>query len=356
MIEVSLKHARPRFTLDIAFEAGPGITALFGESGSGKSTILNLISGLERPDSGRIILDKDTIYDSVQRIDIPVHRRRIGYVFQDALLFPHLSVRQNLIYGRRGNRIDVASVVDLLDIGHVIDARPATLSGGERQRVAIGRALLSAPRLLLMDEPLASLDIARKREILPYIERLNATYAIPVIYVSHAVDEVARLASIVVVINGGRIVASGAPPEVLPPIEAGHDRFARISVLSAAVGTFDPAYHLTTFIHPSGNLTLAGEFGRTGRSVRIVVRATEVTLARVKPKDISTRTVLRGTIAGIEQGGDPVAMVVVALKGGDDLAAALTRKAVDELQLRKGDKIWCLLKSVSIDERWIASS
>ena len=356
MIEVALKHTKARFALDVSFSADGGITALFGPSGAGKSTVLHLLSGLEQPDAGYVRIGGDTLYDSERHIDVPSHKRRIGYVFQDALLFPHLSVRQNLLYGFSGGGIGLDQVVDLLDIKRLIHGRPATLSGGERQRVAIGRALLSAPRLLLMDEPLASLDIARKREILPYIERLNQAFAIPVIYVSHAVDEVARLASTVIVLKDGHVVASGSPQAVLPPSEASSDRFARISVLTASVGRYDPHYRLTTFTHPAGNISLAGEFGETGHSIHIVVHATDVTIARQRPENISVRTMLRGKLSHLEQGDDAVAMAHVTLAGGDQLAVALTRKAVDELDLKAGDALWCLLKSVSIDERWIASN
>ncbi len=355
MIAVELKLKRPRFSIDVAFNAGASITALFGPSGSGKSTVLNLISGLERPDSGRIEINGQVLFNHAQKIDVPAHKRRIAYVFQDALLFPHLSVRQNLLYGFAGGSIGLKQVVNLLDIGHLLHGRPATLSGGERQRVAIGRAILSAPGLLLMDEPLASLDLAHKREILPYIERLNQSLAIPVIYVSHAIDEVARLAGHVVVLKDGRVVDRGSPQAVLPPTETSSDRFARISVLLAGAESYDRHYRLTSFSHPAGKITLAGEFPLTHQSVRIVVRATDVTLARRRPDGISARTMLQGVLSRIEQSEDAVAIAHVTLDGGDQLAAALTRKAIDDLGLKPGDKVWSLLKSVSIDERWLAA-
>ena len=226
--------AHPRMTLEVAVEkrlgqfelaadfagAGGGLTAIFGPSGSGKSSLVNLIAGLTRPDRGRITVDGQVLVDTAARIFVPMHRRRIGYVFQDARLFPHLSVRQNLGYGRfftpRAERYaDLDAVVDLLGIGALMGRRPAALSGGERQRVAIGRALVASPQLLLMDEPLASLDEARKAEILPYIERLRDEARIPIVYVSHSVAEVARLASEVVVLTAGRVAATGPVNDIL---------------------------------------------------------------------------------------------------------------------------------------------
>jgi len=202
------------FTLDARFETAEGVAALFGSSGAGKSTIVNLIAGLMTPDRGRIALGDEVLFDSSARIDVPAHRRRIGCVFQEGRLFPHLSVRRNLDYGRYMSglkRDDAATgrIVDLLDIGRLLDRRPGKLSGGERQRVAIGRALLMRPRLLLLDEPFASLDAARKREILPYLVRLRDDAKVPMLYVSHLADEVRRIASSVVRIDEGRITAQG---------------------------------------------------------------------------------------------------------------------------------------------------
>jgi molybdate transport system ATP-binding protein len=355
MIEARLALQRPDFALDVAFGARRGITALFGPSGSGKSTILHLIAGLLRLDRGRIIVDGEVFTDTERGIALPAHKRRIGYVFQDALLFPHLSVRRNLGYGRlfsrRHRRLAFADVIELQGIGNLLDRAPGTLSGGERQRVAIGRALLSDPRLLLMDEPLAALDIARKTEILPYIERLRDELSIPTIYVSHDVGEVARLADRVVVLAKGRIAAQGVPGEILGP-KLGGDRFARISVLSGTHPAYDEKYGLTSVEHPAGRISLAGRLPHQ-HDVRIIVRATDVTLALARPNEMSVRTTLTGTIAEIERGDGPVVMASIALEGGDRLAAAITRKAVDDLGLDAGDLVYCLVKAVSIDERLI---
>ncbi|MEL7171608.1 MAG: molybdenum ABC transporter ATP-binding protein, partial [Pseudomonadota bacterium] len=227
-LEVSLAHRFPGFTLEAAFSAPAGVTALFGRSGSGKTTIANAVAGLLRPSEGRIALDGTVLLDTGAGCYVPPHRRRIGYVFQDARLFPHLSVRRNLLYGRwfaggRGGD-DLPRIAALLDIEPLLERAPGALSGGERQRVALGRALLSRPRMLVMDEPLAALDEARKAEILPYLERLRDEASIPILYVSHSLAEVARLATTLVVLEAGRLAKAGplvdllADPETVPAL------------------------------------------------------------------------------------------------------------------------------------------
>jgi len=202
------------FELSVRFEAASGATALFGSSGAGKTSVVNMIAGLITPDRGSIVLDDTALFDAAAGIDVPPHRRRIGYVFQEGRLFPHLSIRQNLDYGRRMSGLprdakDFDRIVALLDIGHLLDRRPRLLSGGERQRVAVGRALLMRPRLLLLDEPLASLDSSHKREILPYLVRLRDEARVPIVYVSHTSAEVRRIATTVVRLDAGRVVATG---------------------------------------------------------------------------------------------------------------------------------------------------
>jgi molybdate transport system ATP-binding protein len=214
MLAVDAEKKLGAFTITMRFETGTGVTGVFGPSGAGKTTLVNMIAGLVAPDRGRITLGDTVLFDSEQRIDLPAHRRRIGYVFQEGRLFPHLTVAANLDYGRRmcGLKPDAAErarIVDLLDIGHLAERRPGRLSGGERQRVAVGRALLMRPRLLLLDEPLASLDVARKREILPYLERLRDEVGIPMVYVSHNAAELRRIATSVVRLEGGRVAAVG---------------------------------------------------------------------------------------------------------------------------------------------------
>lgn len=342
MIEVAVKKQRQGFCLDVSLDMGDGVTALFGASGSGKSTLLNLITGLEKPDSGRIVMNDHVLFDSATGINVPVHRRRIGYVFQDSLLFPHLSVRQNLLYGFQPGHLEFPAVTRFLGLENFLERRPASLSGGERQRVAIGRALLSSPQLLLMDEPLANLDMDRKREIIPYIEEVQETFRIPVIYVSHAIEEVSRLASTVIAISHGRVTTDAS-------------RFERSSILNAQAVAFDAEYGLTTLHHPAGKISLAAHLPIMDHASRIVVRATDVTLALTPPKNISARTILKGIISRCEVDDGPTAFVQVQLTGGEMLAASLTRKALHELDLVPGKRVLCLLKSVSIDERWLAS-
>jgi molybdate transport system ATP-binding protein len=220
MLQVDISKRLGEFVVEASFASEGRVTGLFGASGAGKTSLINMIAGLLRPDRGRISIDGETLDDTAASVRVPVHRRRIGYVFQDARLFPHLDVRQNLDYGRRMNRLadDAAQrkrVTGLLDIGHLLDRRPGRLSGGERQRVALGRALLSRPRLLLLDEPLGSLDEERKVEILPYLVRLRDEAGIPMVYVSHDASEMRQLASQVVMLQRGRVTALGGA-EVLP--------------------------------------------------------------------------------------------------------------------------------------------
>ena len=220
MLRVNISKRLGEFAIDASFASEGRVTGLFGASGAGKTSLINMIAGLLRPDRGTIVVDGETLDDTAMKLHVPVHRRRIGYVFQDARLFPHLNVRQNLDYGRRMNRLagDAAQesrVTELLDIGNLMDRRPGRLSGGERQRVALGRALLSQPRLLLLDEPLGSLDEERKEEILPYLVRLRDEAGIPMVYVSHDASEMRQLATHVVTLQRGRVIASGAP-DILP--------------------------------------------------------------------------------------------------------------------------------------------
>ena len=305
MIEVDVVFARPGFTLEVGFTAGSGITALFGESGAGKSTVLHLVAGLLKPDRGRIVVNGTVFTDRESRVFLPPHRRRIGYVFQDALLFPHLNVRQNLLFGRWFTRpgpdaAGLDQVTELLGISALLDRRPTTLSGGERQRVAIGRALLADPHILLMDEPLAALDIERKREIIPYIQKLRDELDLPILYVSHAIEEVALLADRVIFMAQGKVVSDGSSQQVLgPKAGPGDDRFARISILTTSNPSYDLAYQLTQVSHPAGAITLPGRIAPTEGPIRLVIRATDVTLAVSKPRELSIRTSLQGKVAQV---------------------------------------------------------
>ncbi|MEI7443501.1 MAG: molybdenum ABC transporter ATP-binding protein [Burkholderiales bacterium] len=357
MIEVDVRLDRGAFRLDCAFRSEADALALFGRSGSGKSTVLSLIAGLLRPDSGRIVVDGETLVDTDRGVFVPPHRRRVGVVFQDALLFPHLSVRSNLGYGRRfagpsARAVDADALVGMLGIGHLLDRRPAGLSGGERQRVAIGRALLAGPRLLLLDEPLSALDFERRREIMPYVERLRDTLRWPLVYVSHAVDEVARIAREVVVLEQGRVAARGMPGEVLAP--PGADGFGAVSVVETRIIGFDAEYGLTALEHPAGPISVPGRVGEPGEPFRVLVRATDVALAVQRPRDVSFRTVLVGTIGRVDTDASPTARIEIALRGEGRLVALVTRRALDELALDVGDEVFAMLKATALDERALA--
>jgi molybdate transport system ATP-binding protein len=251
-IEVDVTHQLGAFTLNVRFASEGRLTALFGQSGSGKSSLVNVISGLIRPNRGRVVINGTVLVDTASGIFVPPWQRRIGYVFQEGRLFPHLTVRQNLTFGRRfrpaaEREVRLEAVVKLLGIGELLQRRPGALSGGEKQRVAIGRAFLSSPRLLLMDEPLAALDETRKAEIEPYIEMLRDEYDIPIVYVSHSLKEVSRLANAVVVLSDGRVVAMGDPADVLSRAElVPHDAVEEAGALIAArIFGHDTKFNLT---------------------------------------------------------------------------------------------------------------
>jgi molybdate transport system ATP-binding protein len=360
MIDVDVARQVGSFDLKVAFCNDDGITALFGRSGAGKSLTIGLIAGLDRPDQGHVVLDGRTLVDTDKGVFLPAYRRHIGMVFQDSHLFPHLGVRQNLLFGRwfapRATRsVSFDAVVETLGIGQLLGRTPAKLSGGERQRVAIGRALLSGPQLLLMDEPLAALDRARRLEILPLIERLRDEFKIPIVYVSHDIEEVSRLASRVVVLERGHVGAIGDPAEVLPTMLGDDARSERASILTMRVGTRDETYGLTELIHPAGSVWLAGPHGAEGTRLRIVVKATDVTLSTAPPLGLSVQGALRGRLGEIESLG-PLAIAHVVLDGDGTLLAMTTRRALDKLGLGAGEPIFALVKTAALDERLIGGA
>ena len=360
MISFDCRLDRAAFSFAATFEMAGGVTALFGPSGSGKTTAIRLLAGLDRPDLGRIEIDGTTLVDTRAGIFVPPARRRIGVVFQDAQLLPHLTVRSNLLYGhwftpRAERRITLDPVVEVLGIGHLLQRRPDLLSGGERQRVAIGRALLTSPRLLLMDEPLASLDTERKLEILPFIERLRDEFSIPIVYVSHAVEEVARLARQVVRIEHGRVTASGSVADTLSPasLSQAADRFDALSVLAGNLKAYMPEYGVTIIEHPAGEIVVPGRLEPPDGRVRVAIRATNVTLSIGRPGNISVRTSLAGRVLRLDTDNGPFALATIELRGGDVLSAYLTRLACDRLGLDVGDEVLALVKTVAIDERGV---
>jgi len=356
-LAVEVRHRLGDFLLEACFESRGHLTALFGRSGSGKTSLVNIIAGLIRPDYGRVIVDGETVVDTENGIFIPKHRRRVGYVFQEGRLFPHLSVRQNLLYGQwftpRAQRYErLVHVVELLGIAPLLDRRPGSLSGGEKQRVAIGRALLASPRLLLMDEPLASLDEARKVEILPYIERLRDVTKIPIVYVSHSIPEVARLATTVVVMSNGKVAAAGDMTEVMGridlfPLTGRHEAGA---VLETRVAEHDAAYGLTTVRSPAGDLRVPQIDLPIGAPLRVHIRARDVLIGLNQPEGLSALNVLEGRIAEIGPTEGPVVDLRLDLNGAV-LLARVTRATVDRLGLQPGRHIFAIIKSVALDRR-----
>ncbi|MFP5430419.1 MAG: molybdenum ABC transporter ATP-binding protein [Gammaproteobacteria bacterium] len=329
---------------------GHGVTAIFGPSGSGKTTLLRCIAGLERAAEGELMFQGEVWQDS--RHWLPVHRRPIGYVFQEASLFPHLSVLGNLRYGMTRShetpQISIDHAIDLLGIAPLLDRKPDRLSGGERQRVGIARALAVSPRLLLLDEPLASLDLPRKQEILPYLERLHETLDIPVLYVSHAPDEVARLADYLVALDNGRVQASGPLAETLTrldlPIRLGEDAGA---ILDGVVGEVDATWHLVRVDFAGGSLWTRDQGLAVGRRVRIRVLARDVSLA-ADPGTSSIQNVLQGEVDAVSDDDHP-GLVLVRMRVGPSLVLArLTRRAAAALDVAPGRQLWLQVKSVAL--------
>jgi molybdate transport system ATP-binding protein len=357
LIDIAVEHHLGQFKLDASFTSNGRLTALFGRSGSGKTSLVNVIGGLIRPARGRVLVDGEVLVDTKHGIFVPKHRRRIGYVFQEARLFPHLTVRQNLLFGRwfapREGRDSIAfeTVLDLLGIGHLLERRPAGLSGGEKQRIAIGRALLANPRLLLMDEPLASLDEARKAEILPYIERLRDEIGIPIIYVSHSVAEVARLATTLVVVDQGAVKACGPTAEVMSRLDVASLSGAAEagSILEAEIISHDTEYHLTSLRTQAGLLQVSRSALPIGGHVRVRILASDVLISLTLPTGVSALNILPGTIAeiGRTRGGAAIELVIDC--NGESLLARLTVKSVAALALRQGSQVYAVIKSVSVE-------
>ncbi|MER9326228.1 molybdenum ABC transporter ATP-binding protein [Mesorhizobium sp. M0488] len=354
-VVVDINHRLGAFATDASFESAGRLTALFGPSGSGKSTLINVIAGLIRPDKGRIEVDGRVLVDTRAGIFVPKHKRRIGMVFQDARLFPHMSVGGNLRYGRwftpaAERYADLDSVVDLLGMGPLMDRRPAKLSGGEKQRVAIGRALLASPRLLLMDEPLASLDEARKAEILPYIERLRDETKIPIVYVSHSVAEVARLASDVVMLAQGKVLASGPTEAVMQRLDLlpAEERGEGGAVLDTKVLRHDEAFGMTVLASAAGEIRVPRLALMVGAPVRIRVRARDVMIATERPVGLSALNILPGTIVAISPGEGPTVEVGVDCNGATVLAR-ITEQSRHALALRLGGQVFAVIKTVSFD-------
>jgi molybdate transport system ATP-binding protein len=354
MLSVAVKKRRGSFLLDAHFELPtPGVAALFGRSGCGKSTLVNVIAGLFDADAGRVALDDSVWLDSERRLCVPPERRRIGYVFQDARLFPHLGVAANLRYGERRapaqRYVSFDAVADLLDLGSLMHRRTHQLSGGERQRVAIGRALLSQPSLLLLDEPLASLDAARRDEVLPYLEILRDQLAVPMVFVSHNFDEVLRLATYVVLMESGKTIAQGGVGEM------SLNKDLRSIVGAEAVGAIvdgtvlgtDPSSGLLRVKVGRGELKVQAENAAVGTKLRVQLLARDLIVATQPPQHLSVRNILAGVITTVTS--DDAESDLVAIDIGETLIMArVTKAATRELALETGLPVWALMKAVSL--------
>ncbi|RON51660.1 molybdenum ABC transporter ATP-binding protein [Pseudomonas frederiksbergensis] len=357
MIQTRLKLSYSGFALDVDLQLpGRGVTALFGHSGSGKTTCLRCIAGLEKAEEGFIQVNDEVWQDSRQKIFVPPHKRAIGYVFQEASLFPHLSVLANLEFSlkripKQQRRVDMAHATELLGIGHLLDRHPQHLSGGERQRIGIARALLTSPKLLLMDEPLAALDSQRKNEILPYLQRLHDELDIPVLYVSHSQDEVARLADHIVLLSDGKALASGPIGETLArldlPLALGDDAGV---VIEGQVSAYDTGYQLLTLQLPNSGLNLRVPHSpmTEGQALRCKVQARDVSLSLQSTEHSSILNRLPVTVIS-ELGADNAAHVLIRLDaGGTPLLARITRYSRDQLGIHPGQQLWAQIKAVAV--------
>ena len=360
-LSIDLHHPLDAFTLDVTLAAPGGVTGIIGPSGAGKSLLLKMIAGLTRPKRGNIFLDDDILNDSTGKVFVLPEQRRIGYVFQHALLFPHLSVAENLDYGtrRRGatGLVSRDDVITLLGLENLIARRPHHLSGGEAQRVAIGRALLSNPRMLLMDEPLSSLDPRRRRSIMPFIEALHQSLDLPIIYVSHNIDEITRLADRVFVMHDGKIAASGNVADVLnqPAIqqlilgdESEDDHPAMI--VEAIVADHDQEHHATRLDLGGAMLSLPLLNIPTGQMARLRIYARDVAIATSPPGGLSIQNIIEARITDIAACGTGQVDVMMALSDALHLKARITERACESLSLEKNMRVWALIKSVALSE------
>jgi molybdate transport system ATP-binding protein len=353
-IRARLQHSYPGFALDVDLELpGRGVSAIFGPSGCGKTTLLRCVAGLERRAKGYLSVDAEVWQDDAQQRFVPVHQRALGYVFQDASLFAHLNVAQNLNYGMQRvpavqRRVSLEQSIDLLGIAHLLQRKPDALSGGERQRVAMARALASSPRILLLDEPLAALDAPRKAEVLPYLEKLHSELDIPVLYVSHAIDEVARLADHLVLLESGKVTASGRAEDLLTRLDLSlaHGDTAG-AVLTLTVSQHDEQDHLSTASFSGGVMSLPIQNRSIGQSLRIRVQARDVSLTLQKQSGTSILNILSATVSAIAP--DSPGQVMVSLDvGGCTLLARITERSARTLALAPGLSLYAQIKGVAI--------
>ena len=354
MFSIDISGQVGQFNINANFESSESVTAIFGRSGAGKSTLINMISGLAKPNSGSIRFGNEVFFDSSTNLNLPSRKRYLGHVFQESYLFPHLSVKKNLTFaswaGRRkfSNKL-FQEVIELLEIGDLLKRSPNTLSGGEKQRVAIGRALLSNPHALLMDEPLASLDSGLKSEILPYLERLCRESGVPILYVSHSIEEVARLADSLVLLSDGKVIGNGPIADMLTRLDLvpATGRYEAGAILEGNVLEFNDDWKLTIIDIEGHQLELPNLEGNIGQKIRLRVRARDVTLATKQPEQLSIRNCLLGKVVDlvIEEGAFAEAVCQI---GEQKIRARLTRASVSELKLSIGSEVYILIKSVAI--------
>jgi len=357
MLQVDVELDRGAFRLAAAFSSETaGVTALYGRSGSGKTTLVGALAGLLRPRRGSIRLDGQPLFDSQTRVNLPPERRRLGYVFQEGRLFPHLSVAGNLTYGMKRvpeaeRFLAVDTVVELLALGALLPRRPATLSGGEKQRVALGRALLAQPRLLLLDEPLASLDQAMKDEVLPFLERLRDEVRLPMIYVSHQMSEVVRLADRLVLLEQGRVAAEGPVADLLGRLDLRHltGQQEAGALLRARLAEIDPRWGLARLELDAASLWIPAPEAPLGSELRLRVQARDVAIALAPPQGLSVQNVLPATVAEIR--AEPPYVDLSLAVGGQRLSARITGRAADQLGLAVGQPVYALLKAIAVERR-----
>ncbi|MDE2184307.1 MAG: molybdenum ABC transporter ATP-binding protein [Alphaproteobacteria bacterium] len=350
-LEVRINHRLGGFALAAEFSTGGRVTALFGPSGAGKSSIVRAVAGLLRPDEGRIAVDGAVLVDTAAHLFVRAEQRRVAVVFQDARLFPHMSVQQNLLFGWRrssakADASTIARVVDLLALGGLLHRSPRRLSGGEKSRVALGRALLSSPAMLLLDEPLAALDAARRNEILPYLETLARQTQLPMLYVSHSVEEVARLADSVVVIDNGRIRAQGSVFDLLTDV----DQIAGVPPLGAVIEATVAEHRgdgLTRLSFDGGSLFVRRLAQAAGGRLRVRLRAEDIMLACEEPRAISANNVLTSMVDAIRRHGDDVDVQLRC--GGTRLVARITHASQERLGLEPGRAVFAIVKSVTVE-------
>ncbi len=348
MIDVKLKKNFGAFDIDIAFTSETnGITVLAGPSGSGKTSIISMIAGLTKPDSGRIHINDRLLFDSDQKIDCPIQKRRCGYIFQDGRLFPHMSVQKNLLYGSHSDASRLEEIAELLGIDHLLSRMPAKLSGGEKQRVAIGRALLMRPEILLMDEPLASLDPQRKDELLPYIARLPEQFNIPIFYVTHSRREILRLSDELIRIEKGRIKSFGKPAGEYQGLGTTDTEGEYLSVFECDIADYNDNFGVVKAAFPGGHVFILADKRPQDTKVRAAIRASDVTVSLEQPTQISTRNIFSGTIVRLEE--STARSVLVHSDIGIPIAARISKASAHRLELEPGKPIFLLVKAVSMN-------